>query len=102
MERIGGIEPNYLCQPCARLVEQINKEFRSDQKYKKENYSDDENIKEKVKETENKNYRYRVKGKFKQHGETDCRIFENTSHQSEKTYTIQTWKMSTNLPERYF
>ena len=82
-----GVEPELLCQPCARLIEKINKDYRNDQKYKKDNYSDEENIKENVKKTENESDKFRVKSEFKPHEENNCIVCENTSTQTNETPT---------------
>ena len=50
-----GIDPEYLCRTCVRLLEKINQDYHKDQKYKKENYNDKGNVNEKVGEAEKEN-----------------------------------------------
>ena len=32
-----GIDPEYLCRTCVRMLEKVNQDYHKDQKYKKEN-----------------------------------------------------------------
>ena len=45
-----NIEPEVVCQPCTRILDQIHKAYVTDQK--NQNSSDEENVKEKVADAE--------------------------------------------------
>ena len=85
-----GIDPEFLCRTCVRLLEKVNHEYHKDQKNKKENYDDESNVNEKVEEAEKENENFRAKSEFKPHEENNCRVCENTSTQTDETPTKKT------------
>ena len=51
----------FASQPCTRILDQINRAYVKDQNNKNQNYSDEENVKEKVEDAEEKHPGFSIK-----------------------------------------
>ena len=73
---INGVEPEMVCQDCVKLVENTNKEFRTDEKIQSniKNYSADNNYKDKLKQERKARPVFQHNNTFLPHDDESCEI----------------------------
>ena len=79
-----NVDPERVCQICKRIIENINKEYRHDLKNQKDDYSDEDNINDKVKKAEETHELFKSKSNFKPHEEHNCKDCEYSSNESNR------------------
>ena len=80
------VDPERICQICKRIIENINKEYQNDLRNQKDDYSDEENINDKVKKAEETHELFKSKSNFKPHEEHNCKVCEDESNRSEESH----------------